>query len=228
MRASTRSRAEVEYDGDIKLIAVGVEVSTVHTTQDLVPLRSAGSSWDAFASQLFALMPPLANEKIMATTDSVFEKYVRVLGGDDFAERVNPAMRRLPTYESIKQSLPSWWSAYQNTISDNRTQTNTETSVLSRVYHSHELAYSIHRTLFQYEGGGLGLGPEVTRIGDKVCVLLGCDSPLILRPESGVSWSVIGECLANNCNCGEAISGPLPENCRPIEQLTSDGSYVPA
>jgi hypothetical protein len=39
---------------------------------------------------------------------------------------------------------------------------------------------------------------------------------------------VVGECVTNNCNYGEALSGPLPENYRPIKQLASEGSYIPA
>ena len=45
--------------------------------------------------------------------------------------------------------------------------------------------------------GYIGLVPETTRPGDKICVLFGCSTPVILRQE-GDSYRFIGEWLVAN------------------------------
>jgi hypothetical protein len=41
-------------------------------------------------------------------------------------------------------------------------------------------------------------------------VLLGCPSPLVLRPHSGGSFEVIGECFVHGLNDAIGLLGPLP------------------
>jgi len=57
------------------------------------------------------------------------------------------------------------------------------------------------RVLIQMKGmvgGGtasIGLAPPESRVGDCVCLLLGCDVPVILRPTPGSGYELIGEAL---------------------------------
>jgi hypothetical protein len=39
------------------------------------------------------------------------------------------------------------------------------------------------RSFFVSEKGYLGLAPKIAKTGDSICVLLGCDKPLIMRRE---------------------------------------------
>jgi hypothetical protein len=74
-----------------------------------------------------------------------------------------------------------------------------------------------HFGLFRYfvttEENYIGLAPNNVRLGDQVCALLGCKSPLVLRPVKG-SYEVIGECYLDGAANGEAILGPLPARCK--------------
>jgi hypothetical protein len=91
-----------------------------------------------------------------------------------------------------------------------------------------------YRTLFITEEGHIGLGPTTTKLGDEVCVILGCSVPLMLRshdvlqdhrqgqshlgtrleaPSRGVSrrthhryHRLIGECYFHGFMDGEAVS----------------------
>lgn len=45
--------------------------------------------------------------------------------------------------------------------------------------------------------------------GDVICVLLGCDHPLLLRP-SGEVFEVLGICNAHDLCDASALLGPLP------------------
>ena len=46
--------------------------------------------------------------------------------------------------------------------------------------------------------------PKDTEPGDAVCILLGCDVPVVLRRE-GDYWRVIGDCFCLDLMNGEAI-----------------------
>lgn len=58
--------------------------------------------------------------------------------------------------------------------------------------------------LFETEGGYLGVGPKGCTIQGEVCLLKGCASPLLLRPEPGECHSVVGPCFVLGLMDGEA------------------------
>ncbi|KAL5313536.1 hypothetical protein ACEPPN_017956 [Leptodophora sp. 'Broadleaf-Isolate-01'] len=60
------------------------------------------------------------------------------------------------------------------------------------------------RKAFVSTGGYCGLVPQHTQIGDQLCVLFGCDVPVVLRPIGG-SYQFIGECYIHWLMEGEAI-----------------------
>ena len=66
------------------------------------------------------------------------------------------------------------------------------------------------RHLFTTEEGYIGVAPEAVKIGDQVCVILGCESPLLLRLQENGMYVVIGECYIHGLMSGEALLGPLP------------------
>jgi hypothetical protein len=45
-----------------------------------------------------------------------------------------------------------------------------------------------YRTLFITEAGHIGLGPTTTKIGDGICVILGCSVPLVLRSQDVLQY----------------------------------------
>lgn len=58
---------------------------------------------------------------------------------------------------------------------------------------------AIGRAFFQTIEGYIGMCPESAKTGDIVVVMLGCRSPLILRPEPGnrAAFKVVGECYVS-------------------------------
>ena len=54
--------------------------------------------------------------------------------------------------------------------------------------------------------GYLGLAAATARPGDKICILLGCNFPLVLRPFEGTEhWELIGSCYVHGIMDGEAM-----------------------
>lgn len=54
--------------------------------------------------------------------------------------------------------------------------------------------------------GHFGMAPWRVQKGDKICVLLGCSIPLVLRPRLDTnSYEVIGECYLHGFMNGEVL-----------------------
>jgi Heterokaryon incompatibility protein (HET) len=61
------------------------------------------------------------------------------------------------------------------------------------------------RNFIRTATGYIGLAPELSSRGDKVCVLFGCSTPVILRPLADGYYQFIGECYIHGIMDGEAI-----------------------
>jgi hypothetical protein len=66
------------------------------------------------------------------------------------------------------------------------------------------VAASAFRAFFVTETGYMGMGPEVLIAGDKVCVVLGCNVPLLLRKNQDY-FTLVGECFVWGLMDGEAM-----------------------
>jgi hypothetical protein len=54
------------------------------------------------------------------------------------------------------------------------------------------------------KSGYMGLVPILTEVGDVICVLFGCDTPLVLRPVNDY-YILIGECYVYGLMDGELV-----------------------
>lgn len=77
------------------------------------------------------------------------------------------------------------------------------------------------RVLFTTYDGAIGLAPRVAMPGDEVCVILGCEAPLILRPNTAGCYQVVGECYIDGYMEGAALLGPLSSEWRGVLRLVS-------
>ena len=74
------------------------------------------------------------------------------------------------------------------------------------------------RVLFTTNDGAIGLAPRVAMPGDEVCVLFGCETPLILRPNTAGCYQVVGECYIDGYMEGAAFLGPLSSEWRYVRR----------
>ncbi|KAI1311478.1 heterokaryon incompatibility protein-domain-containing protein [Xylaria venustula] len=74
------------------------------------------------------------------------------------------------------------------------------------------------RKLFLTEDGYFGLGPEIIKQGDLVCVLSGLVMPIILRPMDR-GYRVIGEAYIHGIMFGEAFTIPSSTSGRKLEEF---------
>lgn len=64
---------------------------------------------------------------------------------------------------------------------------------------------SSDRALFITAKGYMGMGPPDSQIGDKICVVLGCDKPLVIRA-IGEKYLVVGKCYIYGLMNGEILA----------------------
>jgi hypothetical protein len=59
------------------------------------------------------------------------------------------------------------------------------------------------RRIFATKDGRMGMGSCAAEVGDRIVILRGCNTPMILR-EVGKEWKLIGECYTHGVMYGEA------------------------
>ncbi|TGO44710.1 hypothetical protein BCON_0472g00060 [Botryotinia convoluta] len=100
---------------------------------------------------------------------------------------------------------PSWElrGSYLKAVDkDNKNQN----AILSYVY-----GLSFGPTAFiTTEEGYMGIGPLGVEEGDYVCVLLGTELPMVLRPTPSGDFLVVGSYFIHGLMDGEALLGPIP------------------
>ena len=131
-----------------------------------------------------------------------------------FAETFEPAVSFLPSENECLQFV-------RDVLRDLFEEIETGSFMPSRLF-----ATMNGRLLFISKEGHIGLVPDVAVEGDMVCVILGCDSPLLLRPLPNGNYRVIGECYIHGLMNGEALLGPLPNGWKPVRILEEELGYV--
>ncbi|USW50912.1 Putative heterokaryon incompatibility [Septoria linicola] len=72
---------------------------------------------------------------------------------------------------------------------------------------------------FKTQQGYIGLGPVAMERSDRICVLLGAFTPLVIRAAGDSSYQLIGWCYVHGLMDSEALLGPLPEPWRVEEHF---------
>ncbi|KAI0022401.1 heterokaryon incompatibility protein-domain-containing protein [Xylariomycetidae sp. FL0641] len=67
------------------------------------------------------------------------------------------------------------------------------------------------RSLFKTREGSIGIALSQAEQGDRVCILLSCRTPMLLRPVGGDHFRLDGPCYIYGASNGEPLLGPLPE-----------------
>jgi hypothetical protein len=64
--------------------------------------------------------------------------------------------------------------------------------------------------------GYIGIAPCLAKPGDEICILVGCHTPMVLRPLGEGRFRIVGEAYVLGLSEGEALLGPLPHNSRRV------------
>lgn len=146
--------------------------------------------------------------------------FIETLTANDVAERTYPSIAGRPSINDFPNFLEFVFEDDSNTR--RRHYSPSVRRVLSTIRE-----YGSGRALCTMADGRLCLSPMGTRSGDIVIVMLGCDSPLVLRPTTpdNLQYCVVGETFCHGVMDGEALLGPLPGDWRLVFRHESYGDY---
>jgi hypothetical protein len=71
--------------------------------------------------------------------------------------------------------------------------------------------FNLRRSMFRTAKGYIGLSTDYLRVGDKVAILYGHDSPFLLRGLANGSYRLVGECYVDGIMRGEFMASQPPE-----------------
>ncbi|KAH6959459.1 heterokaryon incompatibility protein-domain-containing protein [Fusarium avenaceum] len=207
MFASGASPCEVIFDKNV-FTAEGVKCATINkvcavasTTQDVNSIQTIREWAGTFI-----------NPGLYITGESKLEAFATVLCG----YRLREKYPKLVTLPSVKQ----WAITLRDGILNDQCD---QTRVLEEPRVRDAILFSNHKTFVSSDKGYFGLAPSGTRQGDIMCVLLGTNVPLILRPTPGDQFHLVGECCIHGLHDGIGILGPLPSGWSVQAHFDSSG-----
>ncbi|KAF4633797.1 hypothetical protein G7Y89_g4314 [Cudoniella acicularis] len=157
--------------------------------------------------------------RLMLTNSNVFDldlhSICRTLCVNDFSERYDPPKIDTPSLSLTELRLADVLHKPEDAWQGLG-------AVLSGVFMNRCHGRSMYRTT----RGHLGLAPEAAQRGDLVTILLGCRTPVILRPTGDGYFKVVGEAYCDGFENGEVLLGPLPNGFRFIKRWNEEaGGY---
>ena len=237
--AAHTSRAEVPHHGDVIHLA-GVAVTEI---QDLCAFDAEGPS----AVRLSTIES--REERYKATQKNLLRIFAHFFIGHRLPETsVRFLCRTLVAGKDAtghNEHTKAWSFSYLSTLNivDQAMMEiwkSTESfgrNIIPPSIPSEEHALVLAQVLTQCEGrsicmtpnGSFALVPSASRRGDIVAVLLGCNSPMVLRPTNSrrrEHYRIVGEAYCDGFMDGQALLGPLPQDNHHL--ITADVDTSPS
>lgn len=203
LMASSRLCAWYEFprDGVLK-IAGAARVTTVVEAQniDITPQRWLNEIYEC----LHGLLTGISFSAEYVNGDSVLEAYARTFLCDLYYDQADAGSVSLKATMEIIEAI-------QSTSQFDPVKFRPGTPGLQLLT---QFAHFRQKKFMRCGDGHIGIAPPATLPGDKVCVLLGCNATMVLRPTGDGRYLVVGECFVYGLSKGEALLGPLPKSVR--------------
>ncbi|KAI4260581.1 MAG: hypothetical protein L6R42_003991 [Xanthoria sp. 1 TBL-2021] len=203
LRADAAAKAYPCFESEGILAAMGLCITVVDNIKkdftDRIP-RTRYASAKGIGELISAVVGGETNNR---RTDKL-HSLCRTLCTAEFREMSTPDN---PEFPLLEESLK-----YIMDCDDWLRQNSTKPPRPHSSYMVYVNGFSSGRVLVTSADGRLGLAPRATKPGDKICVILGCSSPLVLRSDdNGFTHKVVGECYLDGIMTGEALLGELPK-----------------
>ncbi|KAI4173796.1 MAG: hypothetical protein LQ346_008354 [Caloplaca aetnensis] len=214
VRCCYGSKAEAECAGNGVLKATGICAAEISGIEVVTLVTIDDEAWDSkIQSAVQRLMESVDLDAPYIDGSQMIEALCRTLCMDGFADSCTPARPQDPDrvtslqyLRRLSQNSPGGIEPYGMYLSD-------------VVY------FTKGRHFFTTKQGYIGLLPKAGKIGDQVCVILGCQRPLLLRKMESGNMAVIGDCYIHGLMNGEALLGTLPLKWRCSYILTAGWGY---
>lgn len=197
------SQAYIE-DGRV-LCAKGVRVARVEHALPIVMPPQASSQ--EIVDHIIAIAPRQLWEA-SPDKEEIINTFCRTIIADHFRERWNPPDSQ-ETIESEGCELIRAILSGNYLEKEHLARIPTATRYLTLVR-----LYAAHRSFLVTDDGQFALGPEAATVGSVIVSMLGCKTPLVLKPvQPGKAdeYILAGECYLDSAVAGQPLLGPLPE-----------------
>jgi hypothetical protein len=215
--ASGSSCPEISHQDHI-IRVTGVDIATVVDSCEFAhsnPLnQDAANSTEVnmriTEKKLLRVLTRLCPQRALTSED--IGSLCRTLIAGRFGRDVDPPTSAAISFEDAREALEAW---IRMRFQDLPCATATGKWLQ---YLQSTAGWCAGRAVFKSSTGHFGIAPRTTQKNDKIIVLLGCRSPLVLRP-SGSYFQIVGEAYCDGfMNC-EALLGPLPMGMQVVPEL---------
>ena len=149
---------------------------------------------------------PRSPSATYSTRCSLLEAFCRVVCSNRVYDTSNPSSQSSDSdLADIMAYASSILTPRRSSIRPGKNTIATRADSFCKTTHD----YLEHRSFFTMESKYIGIASQGVRPSNKVCVLLGCQPPFVLRPINSSQYQVVGEC--------EAFVGLLLDNYRCVD-----------
>ncbi|KAI0466929.1 heterokaryon incompatibility protein-domain-containing protein [Xylaria cf. heliscus] len=169
--------------------------------------------YDDFLDWFYTVFPKSVHQSTYRGKGSLLEAYSRTICGNQLRDSFLPPNEWHMSQEECETAIKALLDT--NTTDDRELSNCTEL----RFFLSQAIETLKGRCFFWGTDGYIGLAPQAAQPGDRVCHILGCYVPILLRSlgeELVNPCSVVGECYVHGLMHNEALFGDLPEYIRPV------------
>ena len=203
--ASSSIESEVQYRG-AGILSVTGQISAAVLHVDRIECRSYGS----VITEIQRLAPYDVLQGSYIGGGSLLTAYCNTLCVSNFSDTSLPRHENHPQFQQSLEFLSVILQPGIKQVPDHSRGTQAEKFINDVKFHCQE------RSFVKTHEGYIGLAPRNAKPGDQVCILLGCRTPILLRPTSKSQYHVVGPCHVQGLMNGEAFLGPIPEQYQPI------------
>ncbi|TVY71440.1 Heterokaryon incompatibility protein 6 OR allele [Lachnellula suecica] len=156
------------------------------------------------------LLPEDGLENLYPTGINMLEAYARTFIANAVAENEEPWTGVDPTVQDAKDTVLHLHNGKENE--------QVSTRVLGHSTSIFRIARAMlgGKQLLHGSGGYIGIAPRLARRGDEICVLVGCQTPMVLRRVGESTFRIVGECYVLGLSEGESLLGALPLGTRRV------------
>jgi hypothetical protein len=158
-------KTTTQYIGGRLLSCMGVHVSTIKHAEKMI---LEYGKYDRTIAEIQRLAPPDVLEGPYVSGDSMLDAFCHTMCCGYFNDTCLPPPSGRPDRQQSRDELRRFLAPREEPLEDS--------PYLFSVF-----AFYNSRSFFTTEEGYIGVGPRTAKPGDRVCVLLGCPSPLLLR-----------------------------------------------
>ena len=202
------TQAQAHCNDQNMLVVSGCLVDTLHVVEQMPPTTTFPTRIPQLGTIVRKFMRGHTEDEPYVAGGLVIDALCRTLCCNTFAGGFMPPVPDFPDLQESKEHVRNLMDPHK-LVQMHRYFEGVNTMTLGRAF-------------FRTRNGYIGLAPSSIKSGDQACVVLGCRSPLILRPTDDQRYMLVGECYVDGFMDGEALLGTLPSNWQYVRRYFPD------